>query len=692
MGSLDGLFGLRRLLVNGAPLLDANGVELFRGVWNLLGAWSVTEGVDADNKPTLEIRPHIERHDVTYYGASPNKSATANDNAFVAAVAAAATRGGVVWIPAGRYSKLAQLNVPSGVTLQGEGDASILDYSGVAVTRIAIAATGSQGAGVALAADAAEGSDDLNVSGTGFAGEDWVKVYSTAVTGSTNLPKGEICRISDPATMTLYDPLCDSYATATTASVAKLTFVEGVAFRNFKILGPSDNAVTFSGILCDVTNGAAIENVTCERCHFYGVALQDSINWSVTGCRFSRSESGALAYGVAILNASQDGTISGCRGWRLRHLVTHGGFSTRAGVPRRTTTTCCVASQCRNSGFDAHAGGEDLTFSACHVLGSDSDGFTIECASASLLGCSVRDSLGPAFHLHPLSLRPFNVTLDGCRVSGKGYTASRSAVQIQVVTGYDLFDAVTINGGTFIDSRYGVRVLNAETGRLSNLTISGATWVRCGLDGDAVLQVTHAKGVSITGNTIYDSTNSVDAISLLDVEDFAVQGNVIRLPGTGGCRGVRCLTTCTDGVIAGNEVSAGASGIGIGFADTCTNITVGVNHLRGCPSPLALGTGTGHKLAQLNEISADRGNADTTLLHYSEQTQLHNTALTVARAVTLPGANVKARFRIVRGGSATGAFNLNVGTGPLKALTAAGQWCDVESDGTAYRLVASGSL
>jgi hypothetical protein len=94
-------------------------------------------------------------------------------------------------------------------------------------------------------------------------------------------------------------------------------------------------------------------------------------------------------------------------------------------------------------------------------------------------------------------------------------------------------------------------------------------------------------------------------------------------------------------------------------------------------------------------ISADNGDAAKTLTaQIDESTQRWNTALTVARAVTLntTGAFKGARFRIVREAGATGAFNLNIGTGPLKALTAAGQWAEVEYDGTAWRLTANGSL
>jgi hypothetical protein len=93
-------------------------------------------------------------------------------------------------------------------------------------------------------------------------------------------------------------------------------------------------------------------------------------------------------------------------------------------------------------------------------------------------------------------------------------------------------------------------------------------------------------------------------------------------------------------------------------------------------------------------VSADSGDAAKTLTaETSEDTQIWNTPITADRAVTLSttGAFNGAKFHIVRTAAATGAFNLNVGTGPLKALTA-GQWCDVEYDGSAWILTGFGSL
>lgn len=93
-------------------------------------------------------------------------------------------------------------------------------------------------------------------------------------------------------------------------------------------------------------------------------------------------------------------------------------------------------------------------------------------------------------------------------------------------------------------------------------------------------------------------------------------------------------------------------------------------------------------------LSADKGDAAATLtVGASEGTSIWNTVLTADRAVALSATNVYngAEFRVVRTAAATGAFNLNVGTGPLKAL-AAGQYCVVKHNGVAWTLVAFGSL
>lgn len=85
-------------------------------------------------------------------------------------------------------------------------------------------------------------------------------------------------------------------------------------------------------------------------------------------------------------------------------------------------------------------------------------------------------------------------------------------------------------------------------------------------------------------------------------------------------------------------------------------------------------------------------NADFTLtVLTSAVNQRHTGTLTADRAVTLStsGAYAGSEFLITRTGP--GAFNLNIGTGPLKAL-ATNTWCRVVYDGSAWYLASYGAL
>lgn len=103
-------------------------------------------------------------------------------------------------------------------------------------------------------------------------------------------------------------------------------------------------------------------------------------------------------------------------------------------------------------------------------------------------------------------------------------------------------------------------------------------------------------------------------------------------------------------------------------------------------SPLvSVGAATSRYRYLLPRISADRGDADVTLISTDAETQIFNTPLTANRTVNLPASNVRKgdRFRIVRTG--TGAFTLNVGgVKTIPASTAA--TVDVQHNGTVWQL------
>ncbi len=69
----------------------------------------------------------------------------------------------------------------------------------------------------------------------------------------------------------------------------------------------------------------------------------------------------------------------------------------------------------------------------------------------------------------------------------------------------------------------------------------------------------------------------------------------------------------------------------------------------------------------------------------------HTGVLNADRAVTLSTTNAAAGMSFLLTRTGAGAFNLNVGTGPLKAL-ATNTWCQVVYDGSAWYLAAYGAL
>jgi hypothetical protein len=138
------------------------------------------------------------------------------------------------------------------------------------------------------------------------------------------------------------------------------------------------------------------------------------------------------------------------------------------------------------------------------------------------------------------------------------------------------------------------------------------------------------------------------------------------------------------GTIGGGTDTALFNGTGFGILHNC--------RWTGTPGSVA------DEFIYRKSIGADVGDAAKALVVGTDvETQVWNTPIAADRAITLsttitppPGA----KFRIVRTAAATGGFNLNVGTGPLKAMGTAGSFCEVQYNGatSAWMLTAYGTL
>lgn len=106
--------------------------------------------------------------------------------------------------------------------------------------------------------------------------------------------------------------------------------------------------------------------------------------------------------------------------------------------------------------------------------------------------------------------------------------------------------------------------------------------------------------------------------------------------------------------------------------------------------------GSAYYVATRGTVSIPQGtailNADKTITPHADcAVQIQSVELTADRAVTLATTNAVAGDRLLIKRSSIGAFNLNVGTGPLKAMATA-TWATFEYDGSAWVYLTSGAL
>lgn len=287
-------------------------------------------------------------------------------------------------------------------------------------------------------------------------------------------------------------------------------------------------------------------------------------------------------------------------------------------------------------------------------------------------------------------------------IGGTGFQVSATAAP---------HEDFNISDNTFIDTEYSVLMQSAVTRFLvaNNLVNYGSATAGRGpqvvgigsvLNNDITANTTNhgvvvggaSTSIIIQGNTVRQGTTGIfnnSAVTRMVLGNNDVAGATTAHNITG-------VTTLVD--LGGNSWNLAAA------APTTMTWHAGQRVYNSAPAGgesngwvcVTAGTpGTWVPFGVLNSVSADKGDAAATLTVLSSDiTNRWLTPLTADRAVTLSttGAWNGAKFRIVRGAGATGAFNLNVGTGPLKALSAAGQWCEVEFYGSAWILTAYGTL
>jgi hypothetical protein len=264
-------------------------------------------------------------------------------------------------------------------------------------------------------------------------------------------------------------------------------------------------------------------------------------------------------------------------------------------------------------------------------------------------------------------------------------------------TGNGVGGSVTVGYGIIVQYSRGVSLIGcyAEGNKSNNLYADSTT-----------------QNLTVTGSYFQDANSTVTGVDGLVYENNFHQyvTKAIQINVAAGMPGSRLPTRVFGNTYTGGATSNSTGGASENITLWYTGVPSGGTWKRGdivwnsslqngggnlgwiC---ITAGTpGTWLTLGQVPYVYGNVADAGITLTPFSSfTTNFWQSPLTADRAVTLSttGAVSGVKFRIVRGAGATGAFNLNVGTGPLKAL-AAGQWCDVEYDGSVWRLAAAGSL
>lgn len=497
-----------------------------------------------------------ENYDVTAYGAvGDGTTPAATESAgFAAAAAAAALVGGTVYVPKGTYGDGTgwSFALPSGVALEGDGDASVLKCC-------LLTCTGTVGSEIAFTAPAAKGAASISIPATGL-DNTWVRLASVINAGSPDavldqlgdtpaddsylaefaLVKTGAAGSATLARRTIFPysntPGADTGPGLTTSIARVVTFHESSRIRRLKFLGKNsaENTIITATwcrdlIIDDVkldSNDATSQNIRMVYCLDCQVLVGRNI-----GKRTSVPASSTA--NNLLISSCQDCVVDGTRfegGYQCVDItyeidsVYRGGPSIDCGVVNGQ------ASNMELDGFTDHQGCLRSFFSNCTAKGG-TNGFRIRSR-----GSAVR----------------------GCRANCIGATGSGV-----LVMGAALFDC-DVSRNRVDGYVYGIEYRSSETGYAA---------LRASLVG--------AGQAAIEGNTI--SNTSAEGIIAINSPALAtmlgpqIRFNRIYAPGGDG---IEIGSYVNGAVIDHNRITGVASGQrGIRWAANIKRLFVGTNYV-----------------------------------------------------------------------------------------------------------------
>jgi hypothetical protein len=305
------------------------------------------------------------------YGAVGDGS-TDDTAAMQAAITAVATTGQGLYVPAGTYNITAVLSSAGHLNMFGEGEKSVLDFSGLTSSSSGITVTGTateiqvvSSASVGNLSVVFASAPSLVAGDVFFLFDDavlWNSIRAYYFTGEWLECKGVSGTTASTTT-----PLYSSYTPAT-VNAYKLDSKPKVSFKNLKLNGGVNIAGLLKITFCDKP---ILENVIVYNENYQGVEIDRCYRPMLTNCVMYNKGTGTLDdYGLVISN-SQKVQITGGDYYSRRHGITIGGGSgIGAVVNRNVRISNLTVSNDISSGVysaDMHGNTQDVVYQGCTI-------------------------------------------------------------------------------------------------------------------------------------------------------------------------------------------------------------------------------------------------------------------------------------------------------------------------------------
>lgn len=516
-----------------------------------------------------------------------------------AAADEASLQGRALYIEGGTWSLTAPVDLQDNAYIFGDRENTIIDVSAYGTNQGAFHIIGTKNESRTLNADAEEGSRTVTLGteadATYLAGFEWLKIHSERSTGISGIKQGEWVQIESQSTntLTLRDPLTDTYRTVDTAQITAFTMKRNVTIRDLTVRGGTDPAVMHGGIKTEFAYNITITNCRFYRTHYTGCMMWNVVGWQVTDCIFDEILASGTGYGVASGWASQDGIVANCIFRRMRHGYTTTGGSAAGtyGRSARISVIGCKAYHSTSSGFDTHQGAIDIIFDGCSVIGGAGGiGILARCNSITITNCTIRNIQGATanFGIQVVSNdeAPGQIVVSNNNITGAPGTTFHG-IRVESALNYPNWDGVVINGNRISQAWVGIDIRNDHAHTMMPMSIVGNTLAVIGNYGIFVESV---PAVAITGNSVRMGPGSTGrGVLVLGSVDAVISGNIFRGDASAG-RGIH-LSGSSNSVVSGNRVQTFQYGIYIA-TDVNTAILMG-NQLLGNGSLAIADNGVG---------------------------------------------------------------------------------------------------